>query len=102
MELQEFLLLLMGGGGAVSAAITYWIMERIPVQDSETRRYISLAIPVVLGCAGYGLSVAAGYIPAPESGQELIEALFRISSSIVISLIGSQAAHGYARLRTKQ
>lgn len=97
MELQEFLALLMTGGGAIGAAITFFVMERVTL-DAEVKRYLSIGIPVALALIGYTGSVALGYVPSPGATQGWIEAVFRVLSQAFIGLAGSQAAHGIVYL----
>jgi membrane protease YdiL (CAAX protease family) len=95
-SLSGFLLWLIGGGGA--ALVAFWLMEKLPLSglSSEVKRYISLALAVVLACLAFWAAVALNYQEKPGTTKEWIEQLFAIAFLVIV---GSQALHGRLRLR---
>lgn len=97
MQLPEFLTWIVSGGGA--ALVAYWMMERVPFLvelESQQKRFASLALAAVIACAGFVVSVAAGYREAPASEfWPWLEALFSV---IAVAIGGSQGVHGLLKL----
>ena len=95
MELSEWLIWLIGGGGA--GVVTYWLLERLPLESwtSEAKRFLALALSALLACAAFAASVGLDYRPDPGTAQSWLEALFAVA---FFAVTGIQVVHGRLRL----
>jgi hypothetical protein len=95
--LRLFLIWVIGGGGAAQGA--YWLMQHVGWLQglaSEYKRYASLIIAALLGCAAYVLAVLVGYEAAPAGWVAWLEALVAVAG---LAAGMQQALHGRRKLR---
>jgi len=96
MELRDWLVWIIGGTG--SGAITYWLMEHLPLANwtSEAKRYLALALSAALACSAFAASVGLGYRNDPGTAQAWFEALFAVA---FVAVTSGQMIHARKRLK---
>lgn len=106
MELNEFLLWLIGPGAGIAAyyVIKNFYLEfafrgRVHVWTFQGKgpkylRRAGLILPGALAAAAYALGAVLGYTVAPDSAQAWGEALFQVASAAVVA----QVMHGESEL----
>jgi len=100
VTLAEGLAWLLSGGGA--GIVTYFLIDKVPFLaklEPDYKRYVSIALVVVLAAAGWGISMAMGYSPVPETWRAWIETAFSI---MFVALTTSLVIHGGRDLRQKR
>ena len=95
MELSEWLIWLVAGGGA--GVVTYWLLERLPLEGwtAEAKRYLALSLSALLACVAFAASVGLDYRPDPGTAQAWFEALFAVA---FVAVTSGQVVHGRLRL----
>lgn len=90
MELNDFLLWLIGPGAGLAA---YFILGNIKAfvnwGDAEGKRWVGLLAPAVMAGIAFAIAVGLDYKEAPVTAQAWGEALFYVMSAAVIT----QAKH---------
>jgi len=95
-NLLEVLAWVAGGTGA--GIVAYAVMNKIKWQEyqAETKRYVSLALSVVLAWAAWFALLWFGAQAAPTTAQGWIQTLFAVAMP---ALLSAQSLHGATALR---
>lgn len=99
-QLGAVLVWIVTGGGAGVLAYLAWneLESWFPALDalqSKLKRYITTALTVLFGAAGYGIQILMKYQTPPDSWRMGIEEAFSV---IALALIAALTVHGARNL----
>lgn len=97
---EEGLAWVLSGGGA--GLVTYFMIDKVPFLAGlapDYKRYVSIALVLVLAWGAWGVTMLMGYSPVPANWREVIETGFSIT---FVALTTSLVTHGARDLRAKR